>query len=125
MKRLIYLFVFFSFFVACSKYVDKPKNLIDKKVMTEIIAELSINDQVSYLYPGKNLESGTRYILQSKNVKPDDFVASYEYYVATQKLQGIIEDAQQIILDKDPKASEKINKQKKENAINNPDLEQK
>lgn len=107
MKRLIYL-LGFIFLVSCSKYVDEPKNLVDKKTMSEIIADLAINDQISYLYEGKNLESGTRYILNSHKVKPNDFIESYKYYVAIKKMKGIVDNAQDIILEKDPKAEQYI-----------------
>jgi len=106
MKKLIFIFVLICLF-SCSEYIDKPKNLIDKDKMSEIIADLAINDQVTYLYPGTNLESGTRFILKNHQVKTEDFVASYRYYIVKQKMTGIVEDAQKIILEKDPK-SEKI-----------------
>jgi len=106
MKKLIFIFVLMCLF-SCSEYIDKPKNLIDKDKMSEIIADLAINDQVTYLYPGTNLESGTRFILKNHQVKTEDFVASYRYYIVKQKMTGIVEDAQKIILEKDPK-SEKI-----------------
>ncbi|AZA61616.1 MULTISPECIES: DUF4296 domain-containing protein [Chryseobacterium] len=106
MKKLIFIFVLMCLF-SCSEYIDKPKNLIDKDKMSEIIADLAINDQVTYLYPGSNLESGTRFILKNHQVKTEDFVASYRYYIVKQKMTGIVEDAQKIILEKDPK-SEKI-----------------
>ncbi len=106
MKKLIFIFVLMCLF-SCSEYIDKPKNLIDKDKMSEIIADLAINDQVTYLYPGSNLESGTRFILKNHQVKTEDFVASYRYYIVKQKMTEIVEDAQKIILEKDPK-SEKI-----------------
>lgn len=106
MKKLIFIFVIMCLF-SCSEYIDKPKNLIDKDKMSEIIADLAINDQVTYLYPGSNLESGTRFILKNHQVKTEDFVASYRYYIVKQKMTEIVEDAQKIILEKDPK-SEKI-----------------
>lgn len=106
MKKLIFIFVLMCLF-SCSEYIDKPKNLIDKDKMSEIIADLAINDQVTFLYPGTNLESGTRFILKNHQVKTEDFVASYRYYIVKQKMTGIVENAQKIILEKDPK-SEKI-----------------
>lgn len=106
MKKLIFIFVLMCLF-SCSEYIDKPKNLIDKDKMSEIIADLAINDQVTYLYPETNLESGTRFILKNHQVKTEDFVTSYRYYIVKQKMTGIVEDAQKIILEKDPK-SEKI-----------------
>ena len=103
MRRLTALFIF-MFLVSCSEYVDKPKNLLDKSTMSEIMADLAINDQVTNTFQGKNLESGTRYILKTHNVKADDFTESYKYYVATGKMNKIVDDAQEILLEKDPKA---------------------
>ncbi|CAD7804490.1 hypothetical protein CHRY9390_01231 [Chryseobacterium aquaeductus] len=103
MRRLSALFVFL-FLISCSEYIDKPKNLLDKSIMSEIMADLAINDQVTNTFQDKNLESGTRYILKSHNVKADDFVESYKYYVATGKMSKIVDNAQEILLEKDPKA---------------------
>lgn len=76
--------------------------------MAEIIADLAINDQVIFLYPKTNLESGTRFILKNHQVKNEDFLASYRYYIIKQKMKGIVEDAQKIIIEKDPKSEKKI-----------------
>jgi hypothetical protein len=105
MRRLICFFMFL-FLVSCSEYIDQPKNLLDTETMSEIMADLSINDQVSNTFQGKNLESGTRYILKNHNVKADDFVESYKYYVAKGKMNKIVDDAQAILLEKDPKAKD-------------------
>jgi len=103
MRRLS-LLLMFLFLVSCTQYIDKPKNLLDKSTMSEIMADLAINDQVTNTYQGKNLESGTRYILINHKVKADDFVESYKYYVAKGKMNKIVDDAQEILLEKDPKA---------------------
>ncbi|WP_144281487.1 DUF4296 domain-containing protein [Chryseobacterium echinoideorum] len=110
MKKLIGFFIFLFVF-SCTEYIDKPKNLIDQDKMAEIIAEMAINDQIIFLYPDKNLESGTRFILKSYNIKADDFVESYKYYVIKQKMKGIVEEAQEILEEKDPKAVDKIKKE--------------
>lgn len=105
MRRLIVLFMFLSV-VSCSEYIDEPKNLLDKGTMSEIMADLAINDQVTNTFQGKNLESGTRYILKNHHVKADDFIESYKYYVAKGKMSKIVDDAQEILLQKDPKAKD-------------------
>ncbi|UOE37943.1 DUF4296 domain-containing protein [Chryseobacterium oryzae] len=110
MKKFIGFFIFL-FVLSCTEYVDKPKNLVSKSTMAEIIAEMAINDQIMFLYPGKSLESETRFILKSHNIKTADFVESYKYYVIKQEMRGIVEDAQEILKDKDPKAAEKIEKE--------------
>lgn len=122
MKKLIFIFVLMCLF-SCSEYIDKPKNLIDKDKMSEIIADLAINDQVTYLYPETNLESGTRFILKNHQVKTEDFVASYRYYIVKQKMTGIVEDAQKIILEKDPKSEKTIKGETRLKDIELPKLE--
>lgn len=107
MKKLICIFVLLFMF-SCSDYIDKPKNLIDEDTMAEILADLAINDQAVFMFQGTNLESGTRFVLKTHNVKPDDFVESYKYYVAKDKLDNIADDAQKILLDKDPKAEKHV-----------------
>ncbi len=107
MKKMFFIFVLMCLF-SCNEYIDKPDNLVGKTKMAEIIADLAINDQVIFLYPGTNLESGTRFILKNHQVKTEDFVASYRYYIVKQKMKGIVEDAQKIIIEKDPKSEKKI-----------------
>ncbi|REC57468.1 DUF4296 domain-containing protein [Chryseobacterium piscium] len=107
MKKLIFIFVLMCLF-SCNEYIDKPKNLVDKDKMAEIVADLAINDQVVFLYPKTNLESGTRFILKNHQVKTEDFIASYRYYIVKQKMKGIVEDAQKIIIEKDPKSEKTI-----------------
>jgi hypothetical protein len=36
--------------------IDKPKNLIPKDQMAEIINDFAINDQATFMYPNTNLE---------------------------------------------------------------------
>lgn len=69
MKKLIFIFIVLGLF-SCSDYIDKPKNLVAKDLMAEIIADLAINDQAVFMYQDKNLEAGTRFVLKSHNVKP-------------------------------------------------------
>lgn len=100
---------------SCGDYIDKPKNLVDKDTMAEILADLAINDQAIFMYQNKNLEAGTRYILKTHNVKSEDFVASFKYYVLKQKMNGIADDAQEILLKKDPKADQYVKDKLKAN----------
>lgn len=105
----------FLFLVSCSEYINKPKNLVDKSTMSEILADLAINDQVTFTFQNKNLESGTRYILKNHNVKADDFVESYKYYVVKGKMSKIVEEAQEILLKKDPKAEDFVKSKMEKN----------
>ncbi|RKE78782.1 uncharacterized protein DUF4296 [Chryseobacterium sp. AG363] len=114
MKKLIFIFVLLGLF-SCSDYIDKPKNLVDKGLMAEIIADLAINDQAIFVYPDKNMEAGTRAVLKSHKVKPDDFVDSFKYYVIKEEMDGITSDAQEILLKKDPKADKYVKERLKQN----------
>lgn len=114
MKKLIFIFVLLGLF-SCGDYIDKPKNLVDKGLMAEIIADLAINDQAIFIYPDKNMEAGTRAVLKSHKVKPDDFVDSFKYYVIKEEMDGIANDAQEILLKKDPKADKYVKDKLKQN----------
>jgi hypothetical protein len=107
MKRLIFIFVMLCMF-SCGDYIDKPKNLIEPEKMAEILAELAITDQAVIIYQNKNLEEGTRFVLKNHQVKSEDFVESFKYYVVKDKMKDIAEDAQKIVLKKDPKADKYI-----------------
>ncbi|WP_449399843.1 DUF4296 domain-containing protein [Chryseobacterium wanjuense] len=115
MKKLLFIFIL-MFVISCGgDYIDKPKNLVPKDQMAEILADLSINDQATFMYPNSNLEAGTRYVLKTHNVKPDDFVQSFKYYVVKEKMNGIAEEAQKIVLEKDPKADKYVKEKLKKN----------
>ncbi|KPH11545.1 DUF4296 domain-containing protein [Chryseobacterium sp. ERMR1:04] len=116
MKKLIFIFVLLGMF-SCGDYIDKPKNLVDKDIMAEILAEMAINDQATFVYQNKNLESGTRYILKTYKVKPNDFIESFKYYVVKDEMKGIAEEAQKVLIEKDPKADQYIKDKLKKNGV--------
>ncbi|MGZ5272986.1 MAG: DUF4296 domain-containing protein [Kaistella sp.] len=114
MKKL--WLIFFSFLMlSCSELIDPPKNLIAKDEMSEIIAEFALTDQFNNFLPQSDLENATRLVLKRKNIKAQDFTESYKYYIATGELEEILNDAQKIILAKDPAAKDYIDKKLKEN----------
>ena len=114
MKKLWLLF--FSFLMmSCSELIDPPKNLITKDEMSEIIAEFALNDQFNNFLPQSDLENATRLVLKRKKIKAQDFTESYKYYIATGNLEEILNDAQKIIVAKDPAAKDYIDKKIKEN----------
>ncbi|MCJ8152587.1 DUF4296 domain-containing protein [Chryseobacterium sp. SSA4.19] len=115
MKKIIFICMLI-FMVSCGgSYIDKPKNLVSKDQMAQILADLTINDQATFMYPNANLEAGTRYVLKSHNVKPQDFIDSFKYYVIKEKMNGIAEEAQRIVLEKDPKADQYVKDELKKN----------
>lgn len=109
-------FVLFSFLmVACSELIDKPRNLVPQDTMAEVLAEFAFNEQLTVVAGNVNLDNATRYTLQQKKIKGNDFVESYKYYTATGEIEQILDNAQEIILNKDPAAKIFIEKKIKEN----------
>ncbi|MDQ0476034.1 MULTISPECIES: DUF4296 domain-containing protein [Chryseobacterium] len=108
--------VIFSFLMlACSELIDKPKNLVPKDTMAELLAEFAMNEQLTVVVENVNLDNATRYALQQKKIKGNDFVESYKYYTATGEIEKIVDNAQDIVLNKDPAAKIYIEKKLKEN----------
>ncbi len=115
MKKLAPLLFFFGL-IACSDLIEKPKNLIKKDQMATLVAEFAINNQLGIMNNSGNMEIGTRYILEKYHVKGDDYMQSLKYYISTREIDKIYDDAEQIILEKDPKAAAFIQKKIKENS---------
>ena len=109
-------FVLFSFLMmACTELINKPKNLVPKEKMSEVLADFAMNEQLTVVDQGLNLDNATRYTLQQKKIKGNDFVESYKYYTASGEIEQILNDAQEIIINKDPAAKIYIEKKLKEN----------
>jgi hypothetical protein len=109
-------FVLFSFLmVACTELINQPKNLVPKDTMSEVLAEFAMNEQLTVIEQNINLDNATRYTLQQKKIKGNDFVESYKYYTASGEIEQILNDAQDIIINKDPAAKIYIEKKLKDN----------
>jgi len=113
--KIIRLIILSFLMLSCSELIDRPKNLLPKKQMSELIAEFAQTDQLNNYVPGTNMDNATRYILKQHKIKAADFTESYKYYLASGELDKILSNAQEIILDKDPKAAEFIQKKDKQN----------
>lgn len=113
--RKIALVLFSFLMVACSELIDPPKKLVPKDTMAEVLAEFALNEQLTAIVENSNLDNATRYTLSQKKIKGNEFVESYKFYTATGDIERILEDAQEIILAKDPEAKIYIQKQLKDN----------
>ena len=110
-----WMLMIFSFLImSCSQLIDEPKNLIPKDKMSEIIAEFAMNEQIGNINPQTDMENATRFTLKKYKIKGIDFSESYKYYTATGDLEKILNNAQEIILEKDPAAKMYIEKKLKE-----------
>ena len=109
------LIIFSFLMMACSELIDKPKNLISKDTMADVLAEFAMNEQMTLVVENINLDNATRYTLQQKKINGNDFVESYKYYTASGEIKEIIDRAQDLVINQDPKAKIYIEKKHKEN----------
>lgn len=101
--------------VSCQEAIQKPDDLLSEEKMSEIIADFAINDQQFAIGTNINSENATRFILKKYKIKGELFTKSYEYYMTKpETIKEILDDAQKIIIAKDPKAEAFINKKIKE-----------
>lgn len=120
MKYLFYISLIFCT-LSCNEAIEKPKELLSEDQMSQMIADFAINDQQYVIGTNINSENSTRYILKKYKVKGELFTKSYEYYMTKPDvIKNILDDAQKIIIVKDPKADGFIKKKLKESGSNLP-----
>lgn len=115
--RFFIAYLFLAIFtLSCTEAIEKPKDILSQEKMSEIIADFAINEQ-SYTIGGNiNTENATRFILKKYNIKGQQFTDSYKYYMTDpDTMKEILDEAQKIIVSKDPNAEAFINKKLKEN----------
>ena len=116
--RFFIAYLFLAIFtLSCTEAIEKPKDILSEEKMSEIIADFAINEQ-SYTIGGNiNTENATRFILKKYNIKWQLFTDSYKYYMTDpDTMKEILDEAQKIIVSKDPNAEAFINKKLKENS---------
>ena len=116
--RFFIAYLFLAIFtLSCTEAIEKPKDILSQEKMSEIIADFAINEQ-SYTIGGNiNTENATRFILKKYNIKWQQFTDSYKYYMTDpDTMKEILDEAQKIIVSKDPNAEAFINKKLKENS---------
>lgn len=86
MKKIVSLFALVALLVSCNKdLVEKPDNLIDKKVMGDILYDMSILDALKYQDPNSLYSNGINpktYIFQKYKIDSLQFAKSNAYYAA-------------------------------------------
>ncbi len=83
MKQVFYFFSIFLF--SCTQTVEKPGNLLTEDKMINILTDIYIHQQSSYMNEaeGKPLDYArvNAHLLEQHGVNVKDFEESYEYYV--------------------------------------------
>jgi hypothetical protein len=86
MKKIISFFVLLVLFSSCNKdLVEKPNNLIDKKVMADIMYDMALLDALKYQDPNSlytNDINPKAYVYKKYKIDSLQFVKSNAYYAA-------------------------------------------
>lgn len=119
MKHLIlFSIVFLGLFNCTPKNYDKPKNLISKTDMIDILTDLYISQQGVQFFPkanedmNLNLAKGAVHIMKKHNVTYHNFSESYKYYTMQP------EDFNKMLDDVKMNLEDKLSKEEKERIKN-------
>ena len=98
MKKIFVMVLFLALF-SCNNSAEKPKNLISKEKLSEVIADFAIYEQAYVIQPKMDLEDANLFVLKKHNISARDFKDSYNYYIHDSKsLNEIYDNAKKIIL---------------------------
>jgi hypothetical protein len=122
MKKYISLFALAVLLISCNKdLVEKPANLIDKKVMGDILYDISILDAIKYQGPDTLAAYGINpktYIYKKYKIDSLQFAKSISYYAADYREYKKMYDALNDRLKKEKTAIDlTIKKEKKKKAL--------
>lgn len=94
MKKLISLVFIIILSVGCHKIVEKPKNLVSQEKMTEVLVQIYLHQQPTYMNQIPSVEWNPTekdiQIIQNHGLKVDDFTDSYRYYVVKPEIFSAI-----------------------------------
>jgi len=81
-----WFFIFFVFlFLGCTQTVEQPEGLIDEKKMVEILSDIYLHQQTSYLTEIKNNKPDfakiDAYLIEKHGATLSNFEESYKFYV--------------------------------------------
>lgn len=105
-------FIFCLIFYACSSPNPKPKKVLSKEQMAEIIVDLTIYNQSYLAKPDIKTEDINSFVLKKHNITAEDFRENYQYYTyAPVHLDEIYDNAKKIILEKEPSIKDTLRKE--------------
>lgn len=94
MKKLISLVFIIILSVGCHKIVEKPKNLVSQEKMTEVLVQIYLHQQPTYMNQIPSVEWNPTekdiQIIQNHGLKVDDFTDSYRYYIVKPEIFSAI-----------------------------------
>ncbi|PJJ09722.1 uncharacterized protein DUF4296 [Flavobacterium sp. 1] len=123
MKKVISLFILVASFFSCNKdLVERPDNLIDKKVMAAIFYDISLLEAIRYQDPNSLYKNGVNpktYIFKKYKIDSIQFAKSNAYYASDYREYKKMFDAVNDRLKKEKDVVDLINKkaEKKEAAL--------
>lgn len=120
MKKIISLFALVALLMSCNKdLVEKPDNLIDKKVMGDILYDMSILEALKYQDPNSLYSNGINpktYIYKKYKIDSLQFAKSNAYYAADYREYKKMYDALNDRLKKEKTAIDLIIKKEEKKA---------
>src|SRR5690625_5692376 len=107
MKKLISLVFIIILSVGCHKIVEKPKNLVSQEKMTEVLVQIYLHQQPTYMnqIPSVEWNPTEKDIqnIQNHGLKVEDINDSYRYYfVKTEKFKAILLECRKELENKVP-----------------------
>lgn len=111
MKNILFITLCLIFY-ACSSPNPKPKKVLSKEQMAEIIVDLTIYNQSYLAKPNIKTEDINSFVLKKHNITAEDFRENYQYYTyAPAHLDEIYDNAKKIILEKEPSIEDTLRKE--------------
>lgn len=111
MKKYLFVLAIFLGLVACNNQpVEKPKNLIPEKKMTEILYDMALLDAIrtqAPYSPGKPTVNTREYIYKKYKIDSVQLVQSNRYYISQIELYKKMYDQVNQRLTQEKEASEK------------------
>lgn len=126
MKNLIFLsLIFLSIFSCAPKNYDKPKDLIGKSEMIDILTDLYISQQGLQMFPIQNQDQSIDLakdavdIMKNYDITFHQFSESYKYYMMQpEKFKEMLNDVKKNLEDK-LSNEEKERQKNQKNSLNN------
>jgi hypothetical protein len=121
MKKIISLFALLVLFLSCNKdLVKKPDNLIDKKVMVDVMYDMALLDALKYQDPNSLYDNGINpktYVYKKYKIDSLQFVKSNAYYAADYREYKKMYDALNARLKKEKASVDLIIKKEQKKAV--------
>jgi|GEM_PF-156874 len=120
--RTIIAFLLLLLLGACSE-IPRPQNLVSEDEMASIFVDYALYDNAPMLGQRTDMEGVSKFILDKYHVTGEQYLESYKYYLAHQKIDDIVKRAKEKLYKLDPKLKKYI--EEKETPLEKLDVKEK